>query len=304
MYLFGLECANTKRFDTLVPYFYIDALRTIGNDMGGDWAYWRRPGTFEKAAAVLDGYGEHDAAIGDRPWFESQIVGFAWQLQRYKEGRAALDKLNGKVDISSMNFAACMPDRTVSGIYAFTGSDGDALQQAEAAVAAGKIDEGIAAYTKIGAKIAPDDRAAHWIHNRPQELSWKKSFDAGEWIDFTAAKDLTGLESIAGKFARRQRDRRHIGPPGAMLMCATKFGNRWEMQAKIEILPPADGKEIAPHSDAGLIFGWIGGSTCYGVFPAPQSHELAWWEGTGARWIGRCQLKAIRRSSSSWLTDN
>ena len=58
------------------------------------------------------------------------------------------------------------------------------------------------------------------------------------------------------------------------------------MQAKLEILPPAPGKPIPSHSDAGLIFGWVGAGTCYAVLPRPMSKELMWVEGSTRPWVG------------------
>jgi hypothetical protein len=75
-----------------------------------------------------------------------------------------------------------------------------------------------------------------------------------------------------------------------MLMCEKKFGNRWEMLAKVEILPSEDGKDH-PHNDAGLIFGSVGGANGYGIFPAPAAKELVWWEGARMPWVGQAPVE-------------
>jgi tetratricopeptide (TPR) repeat protein len=275
MYSFAQECAATKRYDTLVPMFYVRTLQKIRADMSGNWQYFRIPGAFEKLTEVLSAYAEQDAPLGYRPWYYSDIVGYAWEVGRYQDGRAALDKIDGKFDIGGINDStAPLPRRIVSGTYAFTGTNKDDLAKAEADVATGKLDAGIDTYIRLAKAIDPKDHAARWIRGRAQELTWKRSFDAGEWVDLEAGSDLTGFETVYGKFSRD--DKGIVGVSdryGSALICGNRFGNRWEMQAKLEILPPDAGKPIPEHSDAGLFFSWISGSECYGALPDPAAGQ-------------------------------
>jgi hypothetical protein len=145
----------------------------------------------------------------------------------------------------------------------------------------------------VAKEIKSDDRAARWVQSRAQELKWKKSFDAGEWVDLMGSEDLAGLEAVYGKFTRD--DKGIVGVAdryGSALLCPVRFGVRWQMQAKVEALPPAPGKPIPPHSDCGLIFGWLGAGTCYAVFPRPSSKELVWIEGSTQPWTGPITCEA------------
>ena len=57
MHDFALECLGTKRFDTVVPAFYLEALMDIGKELDNDnWrAPFRRPGVQEKLDDLFKG---------------------------------------------------------------------------------------------------------------------------------------------------------------------------------------------------------------------------------------------------------
>ena len=100
MYKFGLECAETKRFDTDVPVVLISVLNSIGRNQGRPDDVWRRRGVYENVKRVLEGV----RATRRTPttWARRLQPGARWALSlgavvaihvgRYDDARQFLDR--------------------------------------------------------------------------------------------------------------------------------------------------------------------------------------------------------------------
>jgi hypothetical protein len=261
MYQFALECADSGRYDTDVPLYFQQVLNDIVEDSNHDWSYWRQPGVADRSADVLSHYA---ASTAHPRYFFSETVGYSWQVGRYDLGRIALDKMNGKYDASGFDVAGAIPARAVSCVYAMTSALGPQLKQAEDTIAAGNADAGIKQYQALAQQIKSDDRAAAWILGRPQELLWLQAFDKGDAVNIVPDQHLTGWYNAGGEFTSDGTavTGQTSSSPG-YLLCGTKFGNRWELHATIEVLPDTTGK-IPAYSAGGLVF-------CY----TSQTHHMA-----------------------------
>jgi hypothetical protein len=277
MHTLGLECAATERYDTHVPYMLIDILNEIQNDAGGDWEYWRHRGLIEQVRDVLTRYGDVAESGSNKAMCLSRIVGFAWQVGRYDLGRAALDKLDGKYDADAFAQTFTIPARTVSGTYAFTGPLANALKQAEESAAAGHSDQAIAAYKDLATKTPGDDQASIWLHGRAQELTWQKLFDAGQWIDLMPHDGLAGWYVVHGSFDAYNNAiiGTAKGIESAHIVCGVKFGRRWELRLKSEVLAGAGNAPIRADAEAGVCFCLASDVVFDGIFTRPNSRLVA-----------------------------
>ncbi len=270
LFEFAQECADTNRFDTDVPFYYLTTLDYICNDMNGDRAAWRAPGVIERAGEILSKYAQTHPD-GDNPqFFDSEIIGYAWQVGRYDIGRAALDKLQGDYSRRAVEVGMVIPTRTVSGTYAMTGPWAERLKEAEAEVAAGKFDAAIAGYKQIQG----DANSTLWIRGRTQELIWQLQFESGEWVNLMPGEDLAGWYAIDGNFTSHGNTLKGTtSATGARLICGAKFGARYELQAKIDLAPAG---EPIQNTQAGLMFGWAGNNRFYSLFQESGTRRMTW----------------------------
>jgi hypothetical protein len=228
----------------------------------------------DSVAGMLSRYGDLAKSPQTRRSYYSEIIGYAWQLGRYDLGRAILDKLEGHFERNGLLNAQTLPERTVSGTYAMTGSHGAALKQAEKDAAAGKWDQAIAVYEAAGKAVDPQDPQRPWLLGRAQELRWQKQFESGQWVSLTPDNQLAGWSTIAGQF---QSDGKKItGTPdafGAQLVCGCKFGRRWELTATVTV-DPAD---LAPNAtDGGLLFYWSAVRQLVGLTVSPGRQQMVY----------------------------
>lgn len=97
MYQFAEQCLQTKRYDTMVPAFYLSTLWNIERD--GDTktqAYWSKPGVYENLKMMFAGYEQENNPYNIN-WFRSVHAATAWRYKDYRAAKAQLDILGDKV---------------------------------------------------------------------------------------------------------------------------------------------------------------------------------------------------------------
>ncbi len=137
MYRFVCECADTERYDTIVPLYYIMHLHTIDRDMKFNGEVWKRPGVYARVKRILEGMA-HDPAHADSQggkWQKSNLltmhVALAGRVGEYADARRLLDKMDEHCFNSRVfNFWCRQPGVTFGRIYAFTGGGAKYIKKA------------------------------------------------------------------------------------------------------------------------------------------------------------------------------
>jgi hypothetical protein len=310
MYEFGLECAQTKRYDTRVPWQFVRALYQIRDDRDGSWDMWRVQGVFEQVREVIDAYADGPKTPPHtRAYYCSQLAGIAWQLGRYDDGRAAMEKIQWKYDPSGLRAAGVMPQRTVSGLHAMTAAHGKTLLEAEEAAARGEHERAQKAYEDVARQLAPDDRGAEWVRGRAQEHAWQAKFAAGQWVDLVQSEDLGGWEPVAGEW--KVENGALVGTTdgqGLMLLCGAKFGTRYEFRGTVEVIDIDD--DVAD-AGGGPVFGHAGGANYCALWFQQHARQLGFRYGNRAPLYTPCDLGQSTRfhirgydgQAEAWIND-
>ncbi|MBM3500279.1 MAG: hypothetical protein FJX74_16605 [Armatimonadetes bacterium] len=92
MYEFGLDCLDSGRFETDVPWYLINVIRMIEREEGLT-EIWRRPGLYEDVARLMDGMVNEPTRAGSQTWYRSLQAAVAWRAGRYDEAKRLLDEL-------------------------------------------------------------------------------------------------------------------------------------------------------------------------------------------------------------------
>lgn len=277
MYDLAVECAQTKRFDTSVPYRYLKILADIGTQSGSSLGYWSRPGVYEHARDVLNGYAEEPRQKKSREYFLSQLVGFAWQMTKYEDGRAALNATGGKFDVWGFDASMTIAQRSVSGTYAMTGPRAARYKEAEAKLAAKQLDDAIAAYEAIVKTVPANDpdRDLHWARGRAQELRWQKQFDTGEWVNLIPDSTMAGWNIDFGNLTSDGSTLTGtMGQTSARAVVGNRFGQRWEMSGMVESLPSK--AHPGRRTYAGPMFCRASNELYYATIMRPDSQRIGW----------------------------
>jgi hypothetical protein len=231
MYNLGLECLNSGRFDTTLPYFFIETIEKIEED--GNDRVWEMPGLYENAAACLTSYGKQK--FPGASWYESRLVGIAWNLGKTNDAKATIERLGDKLDEEPLFKDTAFPRRLVSLIHAAHGPHAKRLEQAQELEDDEKPDEAAKIYREIAAQLKPDDPAAYYVRNRITDLDLEKQFASGDWVKLLPPIDLIGWyaygndwtvdgDAIVGK----------AKPHDTQLVCGADFGARYEVRCRVE----------------------------------------------------------------------
>jgi hypothetical protein len=111
-----------------------------------------------------------------------------------------------------------------------TGSAADDVRAAEHEVELGNFDAAIKRYEQLAAAAGAVDAAKPWYIGRRQELSWLKSFNAGEQVDLMPRPGdaLAGWCPIRGEWSAIDGGLvASTAPDGAVLVCGATFGLRY-----------------------------------------------------------------------------
>ncbi|MBC8105956.1 MAG: hypothetical protein H7Z14_05155, partial [Anaerolineae bacterium] len=275
---FGIECAATKRYDTDVPYTYVESLNRVRND-GAGWDIWRVRGMFERAGDILLGYAKWTPPTGRsmQNWNYSALAGYAWQVGRYDVARDALNNMKGQWDRNGLDSSGVyLPLRTISGIYALSGDLAKDLLAAEQSAAFDRHDDATAAYEKAAAGPKNDDPAARWVRGRAHELRQLAAFHRGESVDLMPTDaELTGYESLGGQWTLEQNgdERSIVGSSqnsNLRLLCATRFGPRYELLVTMELLDAG----TVSDPGVGVFYGAVEANKFHAIWVHPKTTRV------------------------------
>ena len=136
MYRFGCRCADTRRYDTEVPYLLVNVVQDIDADAGGDRAIWRRNGVYPKVKQVLEGLANEPlradgvGLLPSRSSVRTIHVAVAECAEQYAEARRIYEELGDRFDRHMFDLCCSHPEFTLTKIHLLTGKGADSIRKA------------------------------------------------------------------------------------------------------------------------------------------------------------------------------
>ena len=93
MLRFGLECAATKRYDTIVPRYLIFAILDVIDERDGDSSILEEDRIYVPAMKVLEGLASHPHHALDERVLRSLAVAFAAARGEYQRAYAQAEQI-------------------------------------------------------------------------------------------------------------------------------------------------------------------------------------------------------------------
>jgi len=243
MYDFGVECVNTMRFDTLVPWEFFDAVHEITEDLNGDKRYWMQPGTYERIRLFFEGYEERTKGASHKK-YQSQHAAAAWYCEQWDEAGRLLDALGDGADPVAFTgwFYAPSLEYARSQVHAFTGPLASKVRQAEDLYKEQRLSDALAQYEKI--PCDQDPVATPYLAGRVALLRLEEKFSKGEWVPLAPDPSFTGWRRWGDWVIEQDGSLKGTRTDhGLWLKCDADFGNRLEMRGQVEFLAlPSDAK--------------------------------------------------------------
>lgn len=250
---FGRQCAKTGRYDTRVPYQFIQAVIDIYEDSSDAEVPWRNPAVYATARDTLTRLADSPAHKAEADSFRSLLAAVAWQAKRYDDAAAMLKALEGRFDDEAASRVGGSRRLIADETAVFTCSTKAKTRAAVEALERSDTAAGKALFEAALAGLAPEETAARsalrdWLDS----AAFSESFLAGNTVEPKFVPGLPGWRSVCGDWTIV--DEGHIrgvpGRDGLGLLLNCPVGGRFVLEADVD----ADAVK-GDNANAGLIFG-------------------------------------------------
>jgi hypothetical protein len=240
IYDFGVECLETQRFDTYVPFFFFRCVNTIAGDFAGDPVVWERPATRRRLEAMFEGYERERRDRGGTD-YRSLHAAVAWFTKDWQRARSLMEELGDDLDgypfgeYFGVHYAVARAQT-----YALTGARGEQLAQAERAYEAGNLARAVELYEEALRMGEPRANAERYTKHRLATLRLEHEFSQGDWVALKPDSIFSGWMRPSGDWA--------VEPDGSLkgtlteglwTRCEADFGSRLELRGQIDFVSAA-----------------------------------------------------------------
>lgn len=198
MYALGLECLNTKRFDTEVPRYFLNALWTIGSELK-EWRNpYQRSGVYEQLQVFFNGMLHEPTRVTDKDYWLSAYAIASWAAGQYPEAKKLFDEVGCRVDKSVFPDWGVEADRVLSDVNLQTGSFRNEFAQAEELFSENQSLEALPLFESLINKLKTNPSALLTVQDRVAVLQTRANFLKGEWFNLILNHSLLGWEQKGG----------------------------------------------------------------------------------------------------------
>jgi hypothetical protein len=249
MLAFGAECLATGRFDTDVPWYYLDAVYSITNDDHAT-SYWDKPEVWDGARQVCQGYANAQGEFADRVvnW-RSREASLAWRTRHYREALALMKDLGQRLNRTYFEAFNVTMAWVWGQVMCMSCNEGPKVQRAEVLYEAGDLEPALAAFKPMAALLgAPESQV--YLNGRIVCLEKEIALARGEWAPLQPDAALTGWHRVWGDWTvGGDGTLQTTSPRDTFLACRMRAGEAYEIAGTIEV--PGDGSQ----ANAGVIVG-------------------------------------------------
>lgn len=278
MYAFGLMCAKSGRYDTIVPRYYLTAVEQICEEAQDYERIWQVEDIYGDVKETLTGLIKDPAHEKTRDADRSLLAAIAWRCGQYDDAKALLMELGDRFDARAA-WAVRAPRWAVYEDAALLSSPiKDVFLRSRAET---KLE-----HWEEARKLAEDGLRAS--EGQPIEVRaaaaeavatarMKAGFESGEWTDLPFGDDIPGWAGLEGQwqFVDAKTVKAMPRPDGLVCILKAPVGLRWELEGTIEFVGSPD------RANAGIIFGY------------------ETWSYSSARWLSWILRPDTKKSSTN-----
>jgi len=269
---FGLECFDTRRFDTGVPLKFFDVLLATRKEWdNGDMSGWARAEVYDKVKEMLDRTTAADGAYPDDPYYRSLEAAFCVQTGHFEEAQKIVAGLHGVLRETATLLVNTTPQEVRGASAAYSGESAEAAIKAQALIADAKRKQAIEVYQAAAAKQQDPD-GARFLRSIVQSNQWLDAFDNGKEVELKANDEFAGFHAQSSRWqADADGGFRLVGStvPNPYLMCEADFGDHWEIKAKLDFV-----HKEADWDEAGFSLSSPGNSNFLGLIVSTKEKWL------------------------------
>ncbi len=241
-YKFGLECLETRRFDTKVPQQLYWAVHMIAWREGRP-DFWCEEGVYEKLRTLFEAVLKEPSMARSHDAWRTMYAGAAWRTGHYDDAsrmfEAVGDGLRGEFLESHFGVS---PDHARAETLAATGPLGDSVRRAEELCRNGEVAKALAVFEGLSTD-GLDKLPARHIRDRVAMLRIERDLAKGEWVDLLPGPGFAGWEGETDQWVVTPDGALELMPGGldtVHLICRAEIGERYEIRSEFEF-PSAPG---------------------------------------------------------------
>jgi hypothetical protein len=262
MYELGVECLETKRFDTRVPFVLIENVRMVAKDRDGDWSFLQDPGIFENVRLAIEQYVESPLTDETRFELSTELAMLAWKAGRYKDARVLLDTLGQHASATAITRFDTRLDEVYGEIYLLSSSQADEANKLLHA-AHHKAEALEAAWQRLADRLPEDDYGRRYARAQALRFGDTHRLAAGQTVEINS---ILALECVNGHWLEEEEGRFVASglPNGrAIALYRPVIGQHYEFTGRYEILSQPGVEDRA----AGIILAHADGVPWYELYP-------------------------------------
>lgn len=269
MLAFGKACAETKRYDTQVPFMLMTAAVDVTDEIGNPEPAFRHPETRLAMAEMCRGYLQAAASAAPltRHQCQSHAAMTAWLADEDKLAQQALEAAGPRLHSETRQLLATLmmhEPMMRAEIAADTGAYGEAIRAAANPPPKSKLEDIHAVFMKVDEKGLSEDALAY-LHELREMTGLPKAVEDGGWVDLHFHKHLTA-------FYQNERGDWQVDADGALVSRGTghprsRFALRvpvaqdLEMKGEIAFDVPAEIERVDTSLGIGPMFCWSPAAT-------------------------------------------
>jgi hypothetical protein len=241
MLALGRIAIDTGRFDTDVPYKFMDCLSDVESeaDLAAGRHLYGRADIWPDLKRMYDGYIAAPAQAQKRDSWHSAYAVVAYFAGQYDTARAQLEALDWKPLPEKMSGQDADLSMMPLEVAARTGPLGKKISEAEAARNAGNITGALKDYSALKNDADADARTRDFVRHRLSELSAEQRLQKGEWVSLLPSGDNDPDWVVGFGKPRMLPDGTlevESGPKGHMLFSRVRAGMDFEVRGQFELV--------------------------------------------------------------------
>jgi hypothetical protein len=249
MFALGRQAAETRRFDTDVPFMLVRAVQYIDADqrepvagIEGKTVYeW--PETYPLLASVLEGYTQEPTRATRRRYYESLQAIVANKAGRHAEARELLRRLDHRLDPQATSLFEVDPRTFATELARQAGPAATEATAGEAAWASRDLRRVVALLGQARSKESDPEARAHFA-DRVAAARLEQQLDGGGWVRFVPeGPDVAGWEPQLGAWTVENGVLVGTsGSRGLLIVSQARVGPDFEMQGRLKLMESTNGE--------------------------------------------------------------
>lgn len=247
MQSFGDACLATNRFDTHVPWWYMQAHRECALEWDAPDYYFVEFKRFSSFRKLFDGYENEPKRVAWRPYDRSMAAILSFKCTQYDDAQRWLEKLDFKIDQRVLQYWGGLDAELLVGkTAAYVGESGENLRRAEKLEQAFKAAPALEIYQQALNQNSNLSRAGRdYLETRRAAMEVESKLAARESVNLMPDAALHGWTNKGGNWILKEgilQPKR--GSVFANMTHAARVGMNYTLEGEIELPDTENATEI------------------------------------------------------------